>query len=75
MAYVGTFSSPLKDVLATQVDRPPGNGRGIHVFHVNRSTGEMTAAGVLEAGVSPSCLALNASGTRLYCRQRDRSGR
>ena len=24
-AYVGTFSSPLKDVLPTQVDLPPGN--------------------------------------------------
>jgi hypothetical protein len=36
LAYVGTFSSPLKDVLPTQVDLPPGNGRGIHLFHVNR---------------------------------------
>jgi hypothetical protein len=32
MAYVGTFSSPLRDVLPTQVDLPPGNGRGIHCF-------------------------------------------
>jgi hypothetical protein len=23
LAYVGTFSSPLRDVLPTQVDRPP----------------------------------------------------
>src|SRR5258708_16335485 len=29
MAYVGTFSSPLRDVPSTQVDLPPGNGRGI----------------------------------------------
>ena len=29
MAYVGTFSSPLRDTLPTQVDLPPGNGRGI----------------------------------------------
>ena len=28
MAYVGTFSSPLRDMLPTQVDLPPGNGRG-----------------------------------------------
>ncbi|MCC2669990.1 MAG: pgl 1, partial [Armatimonadetes bacterium] len=34
MAYVGTFSSPLQDVLPTQVDLPPGNGRGIHLFEV-----------------------------------------
>ena len=32
LAYVGTFSSPLKDTLPTQVDLPPGNGRGIHRF-------------------------------------------
>ncbi|HEV3119956.1 MAG TPA: lactonase family protein [Gemmataceae bacterium] len=66
LAYVGTFSSPLGDVLPTQVDLPPGNGRGIHLFHVNRTTGAMTPAGIQEMGTSPSCLALNASGTRLY---------
>ena len=32
IAYVGTYSSPLRDVLPTQVDLPPGNGRGIHLF-------------------------------------------
>ena len=40
IAYVGTFSSPLRDVLPTQVDLPPGNGRGIHLFQVNRATGD-----------------------------------
>jgi len=66
MAYVGTFSSPLRDVPPTQVDLPPGNGRGIHLFRVDRSTGALTAAGVLELGTSPSCLAVNAAGTHLY---------
>lgn len=66
MAYVGTFSSPLKDVLETQVDLPPGNGRGIHLFKVNRETGAMTPAGIYPMGTSPSCLAVNAQGTRLY---------
>lgn len=66
MAYIGTFSSPLHDVLPTQVDLPPGNGRGIHLFQVDRVTGGLTPAGILEAGTSPSCLALNADGTRLY---------
>jgi 6-phosphogluconolactonase (cycloisomerase 2 family) len=66
LAYVGTFSSPLRDVLPTQVDLPPGNGRGIHLFDVNRTTGAMTPAGLHELGTSPSCLALNTSGTRLY---------
>ena len=66
MAYVGTFSAPLKDMLPTQVDLPPGNGRGIHLFQVNRDTGAMTPAGVYEMGTSPSCLAVNTAGTRLY---------
>src|SRR5262245_49654270 len=65
-AYVGTFSSPLKDVLPTQVDRPPGNGRGIHVFRVDRETGTMTASGVHELGTSPSCVAIDAARLRLY---------
>jgi 6-phosphogluconolactonase (cycloisomerase 2 family) len=64
--YVGTFSSPLKDVLPTQVDLPPGNGRGIHIFQMDRQTGKLTPAGEVRLGTSPSCLALNAEGTRLY---------
>ena len=75
IAYVGTFSSPLRDVLPTQVDLPPGNGRGIHLFKVDRATGAMTPIGVLEMGTSPSCLALNAAGTRLYsANETDRVG-
>jgi 6-phosphogluconolactonase len=75
MAYVGTFSSPLRDVLPTQVDLPPGNGRGIHLFRVNRSTGALTPAGEYELGTSPSCLALNGAGTRLYsANETDRVG-
>ncbi len=75
MAYVGTFSSPLRDMLPTQVDLPPGNGRGIHLFQVNRATGAMTPSGVFELGTSPSCLALNSAGTRLYsANETDRVG-
>lgn len=66
MAYVGTFSAPLRDMLPTQVDLPPGNGRGIHVFQVDRATGAMTPAGIFPMGTSPSCLVFNAAGTRLY---------
>lgn len=74
-AYVGTFSSPLSDVLPTQVDLPPGNGRGIHIFKVNRSTGELSPAGEFKLGTSPSCLALNAAGTRMYsANETDRIG-
>jgi 6-phosphogluconolactonase len=75
IAYVGTFSSPLRDVLPTQVDLPPGNGRGIHIFRADRTTGALTAAGVHEMGTSPSHLAVNAAGTRLYsANETDRQG-
>lgn len=75
MAYVGTFSSPLRDVLATQVDLPPGNGRGIHLFRVDRATGALEPAGIQELGNSPSCLAVNPAGTVLYsANETDRVG-
>jgi 6-phosphogluconolactonase (cycloisomerase 2 family) len=66
IAYVGTFSSPLRNVLPTQVDLPPGNGRGIHIFQVNRLTGALSPRGVFEQPTSPSCLAINGTGTRMY---------
>lgn len=76
IAYVGTFSSPLRDMLPTQVDLPPGNGRGIHLFQVDRMTGAMTPCGVQEMGTSPSCLAFNSAGTRLYsANETDRVGK
>jgi len=76
LAYVGTFSSPLRDVPPTQVDLPPGNGRGVHLFRVNRDTGELTAVGVHEMGTSPSSLVLNAAETRLYsANETDRVGK
>ena len=77
MAYVGTYSSPLRDMLPTQVDLPPGNGRGIHVFQVDRDSGSMTPAPAFshELGTSPSFVALNSAGTRLYCaNETDRAG-
>ncbi len=75
MAYVGTFTSPLRDMLPTQVDLPPGNGRGIHLFQVDRTTGALKPTGVFESGVSPNCLAVNAAGTRLYAtNETDRQG-
>src|SRR5207253_8782997 len=75
LAYVGTFSSPLAGVPPTQVDLPPGNGRGIHMFRVDRGTGAMTPAGVYTIGTSPSCLAVNSAGTCLYsANETDRAG-
>lgn len=66
LAYVGTFSAPLRDVLPTQVDLPPGNGRGIHIFTVNRETGGLTPVGLFESGTSPSSLVINNAGTHMY---------
>ena len=75
VGYVGTFSSPLRDTLPTQVDLPPGNGRGIHLFRIDRATGSMTPFGAVEIGTSPSCLALSGDGTRLYsANETDRVG-
>jgi 6-phosphogluconolactonase len=75
VAYVGTFSSPLRDTLPTQVDLPPGNGRGIHLFGVDRASGALKPSGVVEMGTSPSCLALNGARTRLYsANETDRVG-
>jgi 6-phosphogluconolactonase (cycloisomerase 2 family) len=75
VAYVGTFSSPLGDVPPTQVDLPPGNGRGIHIFYVDRRTGELSPTGLSEMGTSPSSLAVDARGTCLYsANETDRVG-
>ena len=75
IAYVGTFSSPLNDVLPTQVDLPPGNGRGIHVFEVDRTTGKFSPIGIAELGTSPSCVAIDKSGQWLYsANETDRVG-
>lgn len=75
LAYVGTFSSPLQDVLPTQVDLPPGNGRGIHVFQVDPATGKWTFREEVRMGTSPSCLVMNRAQTRLYsANETDRVG-
>ncbi len=75
MAYVGTFSAPLQHMLATQVDLPPGNGRGIHLFQVDRQTGALSPAGVYEQPLSPDGLVINAAGTHLYStNETDRGG-
>ncbi|MCB1229349.1 MAG: lactonase family protein [Verrucomicrobiae bacterium] len=66
VAYVGTYTSPLKNMLDTQVDLPPGNGRGIHLFRVDRETGALSPTGIFEMGTSPSAIVLNADRTRLY---------
>ena len=66
MAYVGTYSSPEPFMRNGQLNLPPGNGQGIHLFHVDRTTGALSPAGVQDLATSPTCLTLNAAGTRLY---------
>jgi 6-phosphogluconolactonase len=66
IAYVGTYTAPLQNMRDTQVDLPPGNGRGIHLFEVDRDSGAMTPCGLHEMGTSPSALAFNEARTRLY---------
>jgi 6-phosphogluconolactonase len=66
LAYVGTFSAPPVHTPPGQVDLPPGNGRGIHIFRVDRLTGALSPAGLFPSRTSPCCLTFNAAGTRLY---------
>jgi len=66
IAYVGTYTSPLQNMRETQVDLPPGNGRGIHLFQVDRDTGAMTPCGLFEMGTSPSALVIDATREHLY---------
>jgi 6-phosphogluconolactonase len=65
IAYVGTYSFPLP-ISRPGVDFPAGNGRGIHLFQVDRATGALSPHGVFELATSPNCLALDPSGTHLY---------
>ena len=66
IAYVGTYTSPLQNMRPTQVDLPPGNGRGIYLFEVDRATGTLTPFALHEMGTSPSALAFNPARTHLY---------
>ena len=63
-AYVGTYSSPPS--APGKGGEPTNNGGGIHVFRVDRGTGALTPAGIVEHFTSPSALALDAAGAFLY---------
>ncbi len=60
LAYVGTYSAPVG------AEGAPGRGKGIYLFEMNPSTGALVERAVFPNPDNPSCLALNASGTRLY---------
>jgi 6-phosphogluconolactonase (cycloisomerase 2 family) len=66
MAYVGTYSFPKPFMRGGQMMLPPGNGRGIHLFHVDRETGALSPAGLHAQNTSPTCLTFNAAQSCLY---------
>lgn len=67
-AYVGTFASGSR--FAEPYNASPGNGRGIHIFEMDRATGALAERGVLVDASSPLCLAFNPARTHLYVAQR-----
>ena len=60
LAYAGTYSAPAG------AEGAPGRGKGIYLFEMNSDTGALAERAVFPNPDNPSCLALNASGTRLY---------
>src|ERR1039457_7282977 len=60
LAYAGTYSAPVG------AEGTPGRGKGIYLFEMNPATGALTERALFPNAANPSCLALNASGTRLY---------
>src|SRR5580658_1834362 len=60
LAYAGTYSAPVG------AEGAPGRGKGICLFEMNPVTGVLVQRALFPNAANPSCLALNASGTRLY---------
>jgi 6-phosphogluconolactonase len=60
LAYVGTYSSPQGP------EGSKGNGRGIYLFEMDRSSGALKQREVFEDVSNPACLALHPSGRYLY---------
>lgn len=60
LAYAGTYSAPVG------AEGAPGRGKGIYLFEMNPATGALTERALFPNAENPACLALNASGTRLY---------
>src|SRR5215472_2932398 len=60
LAYAGTYSAPVG------AEGAPGRGKGIYLLEMNSATGALVERALFPNAENPSCLALNASGTRLY---------
>lgn len=74
MAYVGVYSSPPPPPKPGQVDFPPGNGRGIHMFKQDPRTGLLEPAGIYADDSSPTSLAVHPRRTHLYSANRTSKG-
>ncbi len=60
LAYAGTYSAPVG------AEGAPGRGKGIYLLEMNPATGALSERALFPNPANPSCLALNASATRLY---------
>ncbi len=60
LAYAGSYSDPVG------AEGAPGRGKGIYLLEMNPVTGALVERALFPNAANPSCLALNASGTRLY---------
>jgi 6-phosphogluconolactonase len=60
LAYAGTYSAPVG------AEGAPGRGKGIYLLEMNPTSGALSERAIFLNADNPSCLALNAAGTRLY---------
>ena len=60
LAYAGTYSASVG------AEGAPGHGKGIYLLEMNPDSGALAQRAVFPNEFNPSCLALNAAGTRLY---------
>jgi len=59
MAYVGTYSNPEPFTPGGKLVFPANNGRGIHLFQVDRASGILTPAGIV---INAPTIAMTAQG-------------
>ncbi len=60
LVYAGTYSAPVG------AEGAPGRGKGIYLLEMNPATGALSERALFPNDANPSCLVLNATGTRLY---------
>jgi 6-phosphogluconolactonase len=65
-AAPGPSSAPIFGYVGTYSSGNANNGRGIHIFELNPTTGALTERDVMATAANPSALAINRAKTRLY---------